>query len=79
MADETVVVATFLYRHEGEFALETLREAGINAALLADDAGGAYAALSFSRGVRILVDSSDAERAKELLAGPGNPDDSEAV
>jgi hypothetical protein len=66
--DETVVVATFTYRHEGEFALETLRAAGIRAVLLADDAGGAYPGLSLSsRPPRILVHSDDAERARALL------------
>ena len=78
MADETVVVATFAYRHEAEFALETLRAAGVRAVLLVDDAGGAYAGMSFSQGARILVDGSDAEHARELLGEAGDSEDPEA-
>jgi hypothetical protein len=79
MADETVVVATFAYRHEAEFAIETLRAAGIRAVLLVDDAGGAYAGLSFSHGARILVDGSDAEHARELLEEAGGAAAPEAI
>jgi hypothetical protein len=65
--EETVVVATFSYRHEAEFALATLRANDIDGVMLADDAGGAYAGLSFSNGVRVLVHRDDAERARQLL------------
>ena len=68
MADETVVAGTFASRYEAEFARETLRVAGIDAILLADDAGGAYAGLSFTGQARLLVHSSDAERAKALIS-----------
>ncbi len=74
MADETVVVATFRYRLEAEFTLETLRAAGIDAMLLADDAGGMYAGLSLSGQARILVHSSEAERARALLEDAGDSD-----
>ena len=74
MADEAVVAATFTYRHEAEFALATLRAAGIHAILIADDAGGAYAGLSLSGQARLLVHSSDVERARALLGEGGDPD-----
>ena len=67
MADETVVAGTFASRYEAEFARETLGAAGIDSVLLADDAGGAYAGLSFTGQARLLVRSGDAERAKALL------------
>ena len=67
MADETVVAATFASRYEAEFARETLHAAGIDAILLADDAGGAYAGLSFTGQARLLVHSSDVVRARALL------------
>ena len=72
MADDAVVVATFAYRHEAEFALEIFRTAGIRAMLVADDAGGAYAGLSLSGQIRILVHSDDAERAETLLGEAGD-------
>lgn len=75
MADDVVVVATFSYRHEAEFALETLRTAGIRAMLLADDAGGAYAGLSLSGPIRILVHGGDAGHARMLLGEADNSED----
>lgn len=77
MADEVVVLATFSYRHEAEFALATLQEAGIDAVLMADDAGGAYAGLSLSGQARILVRSSQLERARDLLSESEATDGSE--
>jgi hypothetical protein len=64
---DTRVVATYAYRHEAEFARETLRAAGIDSVLLADDAGGAYGPLTYTRGLRLLVRSADLERARALL------------
>ena len=49
MPEETAIAATFAYRHEAEFARETLQAAGIESVLIADDAGGAYAGMSFTR------------------------------
>ena len=72
MGDDVVAVATFMYRHEAEFALETLRTAGIRAMLVADDAGGAYAGLSLSGQIRILVHGSDAGQAAALLGEVGD-------
>lgn len=67
MTDKTAVAATFAYRHEAEFARETLRAAGIESVLIADDAGGAYAGLSFTRSARLIVHNEDLARAKEVL------------
>lgn len=67
MGDEPVVAGSFAFRHEAEFARETLHAAGIDAILLADDAGGAYAGLSFTGQASLLVRSGDLERARALL------------
>jgi hypothetical protein len=75
VSEEPVVVATFAFRHEAEFALETLRAAGIEAMLVADDAGGAYAGLSLSGPARILVRAPDGERARALLESPADTAD----
>jgi hypothetical protein len=65
---DTAVVATYVYRHEAEFARETLRASGIESVLAGDDAGGAYGPLTFARGIRLLVRSDEADRAREILA-----------
>ena len=66
--DEPEVAATFAFRHEAEFARETLHAAGIDAIVIADDAGGAYAGLSLTGQVRLLVRGGDVVRARALLA-----------
>lgn len=68
-SDRTVVVATFPHRHLAEMAGGYLRDAGIRAAVSADDGGGAFGApLTFSEAsfarVRVMEDDADAaERA----------------
>lgn len=71
---DTGVAGTFAYRHEAEFARETLREAGIDSVLAGDDAGGAYAGMSFTRPFRLLVRADDLDRAKALLGDTGAGD-----
>lgn len=71
MTHETAVAATFAHRHEAEFARETLRAAGIESVLIADDAGGAYAGLSFSGPVRLIVRTEDLTQARAALEQPG--------
>lgn len=63
----TKIVARFHYRHEGELAQGYLRDAGVDAALFVDDAGGADAGLAFVNPARLVVRAEDAERALELL------------
>lgn len=72
---ETAVVRTFGYRHEAEFARETLKAAGIESVLMGDDAGGAYAGMSFSRQIRLLVRADDVDEARALLSGEGEDAD----
>jgi hypothetical protein len=63
----TVVVATFAYRHEAEFAKATLDSAGIDSVLSIDDAGGAEAGLSFVNPARIVVRTEDHDSAQGIL------------
>lgn len=67
---DTAVVATFGFRHEAEFARETLRAAGIDSVMVGDDAGGAYAGLSFARHIKLLVLAEDLDQAKAILSDP---------
>jgi hypothetical protein len=64
MKRELVVVRVFADRMEAEVARGALEAAGIEAVVFHDAAGGMYPELS---GVRLLVPSIDAERARELL------------
>ena len=76
MAD-TMIVATFGYRHEAEFARETLRSAGIESILIGDDAGGAYAGMSFTRPMVLRVRADELEHAREVLADFGTDGEDE--
>jgi hypothetical protein len=51
-----------------ELAAGLLEAEGVEALVLADDAGGNYPMLQFVRGVRVLVAAEDEARARELLA-----------
>ncbi len=74
--DDAVVLETFSNRIEAEMAAGLLEAEGVEALVLADDAGGTYPMLQFVRGVRLLVFKEDEARAKEILAAmaqPGEP------
>jgi hypothetical protein len=66
--DDAVVLDTFSNRIEAEMAQGILEGEGIDAMVMADDAGGAYPMLQFVRGVRLMVAAGDEARAKEVLA-----------
>jgi hypothetical protein len=66
--DDAVVLETFPNRMIAEMAAGLLASEGIEALVLADDAGGAYPMLQFIRGVRLLVAPEDRYRAREILA-----------
>lgn len=82
-SDRTVVVATFPHRHLAEMARGYLEDAGIRAAVSADDGGGAFGVpLTFSEAsfatVRVIED--DAHAAERALREGGflegtRPDD----
>lgn len=67
-----VVVATFGQRYEAELARGYLEDDGIPAAVAVDDAGGAYAGLTFSPApARVMVRPEDFRRARRLLVEVG--------
>ena len=74
MSEGTVVVATFNRRHEAELARGFLAEAGIDAAVTADDGGGAFGVpLTFSPSsfATVSVRREDEEDAREVLRDAG--------
>jgi hypothetical protein len=70
MEDLTEVVATYATRYEAELAQGFLEDAGIESALMMDDAGGAMAGLGFAN-PRLLVRVEDIEKARTTLAEAG--------
>lgn len=74
MSGRTVVVATFNRRHEAEMARGFLVEAGIDAAVAADDGGGAFGVpLTFSPSsfATVTVRAEDEEEARRVLEDAG--------
>ncbi len=67
----TRIVARFNYRYEGELAQGYLRDAGLDAALFVDDAGGADLGMAFVNPARLVVRAEDEERALGLLRDLG--------
>ncbi|NIP59279.1 MAG: hypothetical protein GWM92_13300 [Gemmatimonadetes bacterium] len=66
-----MVVARFHYRHQGELAHGYLKSAGIDAALLVDDAGGMEVGMAFSNPARLLVRPEDSAEARRVLRDAG--------
>jgi len=78
--DDAVVIEKFTSRAEAELAAGLLESEGIEALILADDAGGLYPMLQFIRGVRLLVAQEDELQAREILsARPLEPDPEDAA
>ena len=67
----TTIVARFHYRHEAEMAHGYLKGAGVDAALLIDDAGGMDVGLAFVNPARLVVRADDEERARRVLVDAG--------
>ena len=67
MPDEPVVIKTFDNGVEADMAQQMLADAGVRAFVLKDDAGGMEPHLQLTGGVRLVVGSADAERAREVL------------
>jgi hypothetical protein len=65
------VVARFHYRHEAELAHGYLESAGVDAALLIDDAGGMDVGLAFVNPARVVVRAEDEVRARGVLVDVG--------
>ena len=67
----TTIVARFHYRHQAELAHGYLENAGVDAALLIDDAGGMDVGLAFVNPARIVVRTEDEERARGVWVDAG--------
>lgn len=65
--DDAIIIETFPNRISAEMAAGLLESEGIEAMVLADDAGGAYPMLQYIRGVRLLVAPEDEAEAREIL------------
>jgi hypothetical protein len=68
MADDLVVVETFLRRSQAEVARTALEAGGVEAILRTDDFGGVGPGVDIDEGVRLVVRAEDRERAEEILA-----------
>lgn len=75
MAAEPVIVARFHYRHEAELAYGYLKDAGIDAGLFIDDAGGMEVGLAFSNPARLVVHPAREEEARAILEAAGMLED----
>ena len=67
----TTVVARYHYRHQAEMAHGYLESAGVDSALLIDDAGGMDVGLAFVNPARLVVRDDDEERARSVLVDAG--------
>lgn len=67
--DETTVVATYSARRDAEIGRDRLEGESIRAFISADDAGGAHPELQPTHGVKLVVLSSSARDAHEILEG----------
>ena len=65
---EHVVLTEFSSRADAESVRELLVAFGVSAHVVSDDCGSVDPALSFARGVQVLVDERDADRAREIVA-----------
>ena len=65
--NDIVVIRTFGDAISAHIAQAALEANEIRSIIIGDDAGGAYPALTFSNGVRLAVQHSDAVKALRLL------------
>ena len=66
---ELVTIRVFNDELEANFAKSTLESERIDCMLSSDNAGGMEPPLSLAQGIRLVVRSEDAERAKAVLSG----------
>lgn len=67
MTDRTTVVKTYSNTAEAEMARDRLDEAGIDAFLRKDDAGGMHPQMQLTQGVKLIVHERDVDEADDLL------------
>ncbi len=73
---DLVTIETYSTRYEAELAKGLLKESGIEATVSGDDYGGIHPALSYSRGVRLLVKKEDVANAKGIICNEDNSTES---
>lgn len=67
MPEETVVLKVFATELDAKMARDVLLDEGITAFVFKDDGGGMEPHLQRTRGVRLVVNPMDAERAHKIL------------
>lgn len=65
--ESAVVIETFSDKSFAEAAVSLLDSEGIEAAIIADDAGHEFPNLDFARGVRVVVAPADVDRARQVM------------
>ena len=65
---ERVVLRQFSSRGDAEIVRELLLANGIDAFVISDDCGSVDPALSFARGVQLLVAAADSAMAEDVIA-----------
>jgi len=65
--DRLPLVRTFNSRIEAEIARSYLESFGIKAEIFSDDAGQSYPPLQSIRGVKLLTNRKDLQKARKLL------------
>lgn len=68
MEEEVVVLKTFNNEIEAEMARQMLKDAGVKSFVSKDDGGGMEPQLQQTMGVRLIVNSADAESAQQILS-----------
>ena len=67
MPEETVVLKVFATEMDAEMARDVLKDEGITASVFKDDGGGMEPHLQRTGGVRLVVKTVDADRARKIL------------
>ena len=67
MSEEIVVLRVFDNELEAQMAQQRLQDAGVATFIFKDDGGGMEPHLQRTNGVRLVLNSDDAERAEDIL------------
>jgi hypothetical protein len=68
---DLINLKTYSSRHDAELAKSFLSVNGVTAVVSGDDYGGIHPALSFSTGIRLLVNKGDVENARRIFRKAG--------
>jgi hypothetical protein len=67
MSEQSIVLQTFDNEIDAGLARQSLQDAGVQAFIFKDDAGGMEPHLQLTGSVRLVASSNDAERAQQIL------------